>query len=148
MHRDFCGEGYSKSFAALEAPNNLETRNTWSNHFQYQKKLFHQNYWGNLLLHKKHEPSQLLDPQYIFEHGQKYEYFQVGIVQVGVKALNSQHDDIGSTSILLCLRDKRILDFNVSLLSVLQSSLADGPVHFNYYPNLKVSLQDKILWMF
>lgn len=103
---------------------------------------------GTILLHKKHEPNQLLDPQYIFEHGQKYEYFQVGIVQVGVKALNSQHDDIGSTSILLCLRDKRILDFNVSLLSVLQSSLADGPVHFNYYPNLKVSLQDKILWMF
>lgn len=36
-----------------------------------------------------------------------------------------------------------MLDFNDSLLSVLQSSLVDGPIYFNYFPNFTVSLLDR-----
>lgn len=98
---------------------------------------------GTILLHKKHEPK----PQSItWSTIHIWTWTKVWIFSnrnSPGSCQSTQHDDIGSTSILLCLRHKRILDFNVFLLSVLQSILADGHVHFNYYPNLKVSLQDK-----
>ncbi|KAJ4709855.1 MP domain-containing protein [Melia azedarach] len=70
----------------------------------------------------------------------KFKFLHLGLVQVGIKPLTRE---IRDASVLLCLRDGRFLNFNDSLLSVLESRLAEGPVHFNYFPNFMVYLQDK-----
>ena len=45
------------------------------------------------------------------------------------------------------LRDARNLNFNNSLLAVLNSNLESGPVYFDCYPNFTVGLHDpKILY--
>ncbi|KAJ0038879.1 hypothetical protein Pint_22051 [Pistacia integerrima] len=90
-------------------------------------------------LSNKLECIKLFDQQAVRRHTEKYKYLHIGLVQVGVRPLT--HEGV-NTSILLCLRDKRLLDFNNSLLSVLQSSLVDGPVYFNCFPNIMVFLQD------
>ncbi|KAI5343954.1 hypothetical protein L3X38_011830 [Prunus dulcis] len=38
-------------------------------------------------------------------------------------------------SILLCLRDARFTEFSDSTLGVIESSLCNGPVHFDCYPD-------------
>ncbi|KAI5340907.1 hypothetical protein L3X38_020181 [Prunus dulcis] len=45
-------------------------------------------------------------------------------------------------SILLCLRDARFTEFSDSTLGVIESSLCNGPVHFDCYPDFTVSLSD------
>ena len=47
------------------------------------------------------------------------------------------------TSLLVCLRDARHIQFSDSLLGMIESSLCHGPVYFNCYPNFTVSLTDK-----
>ncbi|KAJ8552789.1 hypothetical protein K7X08_020182 [Anisodus acutangulus] len=61
-------------------------------------------------------------------------------VQVAVKPLYRLGLD---TPICLLLRDARMLNFEDSLLGVLQSNLARGPVYFNCYPNFSVDIQDE-----
>ena len=48
-----------------------------------------------------------------------------------------------NTSVLLCLRDDRHLRFNDSLLGMMETSLHNGPVYFNCYPNFALSLSDR-----
>ena len=48
-----------------------------------------------------------------------------------------------NTSILLCLRDDRHLRFNDSLLGMMETSLHNGPLYFNCYPNFALSLSDR-----
>lgn len=43
---------------------------------------------------------------------------------------------------MMCLRDKRHLRFNDSLLSCITPSLSERPVYFNSFPNFSVSLLD------
>jgi hypothetical protein len=45
-------------------------------------------------------------------------------------------------SVLLCLRDARFLQFRPSILGMIQSSVYAGPVHFDVFPNMSVSLDD------
>ncbi|XP_057454897.1 uncharacterized protein LOC130746323 [Lotus japonicus] len=46
-------------------------------------------------------------------------------------------------AVLLCLRDTRHNNFHDSLLGTIESSLSHGPIFFNCYPDLTVSLDDK-----
>jgi hypothetical protein len=63
----------------------------------------------------------------------------VGSVQVAVKPLTR----LGiNASVLLCLRDARLINFRTSILGMIQSSLFNGPVHFDVFPNLTLSLDD------
>jgi hypothetical protein len=63
----------------------------------------------------------------------------VGSVQVAVKPLTR----LGiNASVLLCLRDARFINFRTSILGMIQSSLFNGPVHFDVFPNLTLSLDD------
>jgi hypothetical protein len=48
-----------------------------------------------------------------------------------------------NTSILAVLRDARFQNFQYSLLSSIESSLCSGPVSFDCYPNITISLKDK-----
>ncbi|KAG7958992.1 hypothetical protein I3843_10G049000 [Carya illinoinensis] len=72
------------------------------------------------------------------EKGYKFMHIasvQVAIVPLVRKGINA--------CVLLCLRDDRFKQFNDSVLGIVQTSLIDGPVHFNCYPDLTVDLFDK-----
>ena len=42
----------------------------------------------------------------------------------------------------MALRDTRLIRFNDSLLGTIESSLSNGPIHFDCFPNLIVALDD------
>jgi hypothetical protein len=63
----------------------------------------------------------------------------VGSVQVAVKPLTGLEIN---ASVLLCLRDARFINFRISILGMIQSSLFNGPIHFDVFPNLTLSLDD------
>jgi hypothetical protein len=69
----------------------------------------------------------------------KYKFLHIGPVQVAVKPLTRLGID---TSVLLCLRDARFLKCKTNILGMIQSSVYAGPVHFDVYPNMSVSLDD------
>ena len=76
----------------------------------------------------------------INRHKEKYVFLHVGLVHVAVKPLTRE---ALNTSVLLCLRDDRHLRFNDSLLGMMETSLHNGPVYFNCYPNFALSLSDR-----
>ncbi|KAH9742480.1 hypothetical protein KPL70_002960 [Citrus sinensis] len=69
-----------------------------------------------------------------------FNYVHIGLIQVGIKPLTKEGLD---TSILAVLRDGRFISFNDSLLSSIESSLCKGPISFDCYPNITISLKDK-----
>ena len=61
----------------------------------------------------------------------------IGSVQVAVKPLTR----LGiNASILLCLCDARLVNFRISTLGMIQSSLFNNPIHFDAFPNLTLAL--------
>lgn len=86
------------------------------------------------------ETIKLLSSDPIVEHGKKYNYLHLGLVQVGLKPLTKGGLD---TSVCLVLRDKRHLNFTNSRLGMVESSLRRGPINFEVFPNFSVSLADK-----
>ena len=42
----------------------------------------------------------------------------------------------------MCLRDARFKIFKDSILGMIIASMYDGPVYFNYYPDLTLTLDD------
>ncbi|KAH9800890.1 hypothetical protein KPL71_000829 [Citrus sinensis] len=69
-----------------------------------------------------------------------FNYVHIGLIQVGIKPLTKEGLD---TSILAVLRDGRFISFDDSLLSSIESSLCKGPISFDCYPNITISLKDK-----
>ena len=69
-----------------------------------------------------------------------FNYIHIGLIQVGIKPLTKEGLN---TSILAVLRDGRFISFDDSLLSSIESSLCKGPISFDCYPNITVSLKDK-----
>jgi hypothetical protein len=69
-----------------------------------------------------------------------FSFIHFGLVQVVVKPLTRQGLNI---SILLCLRDGRFKIYKDALLGMVESSLFQGPIYFNCYPNFVVSLTDE-----
>ncbi|KAH9686636.1 hypothetical protein KPL70_014425 [Citrus sinensis] len=69
-----------------------------------------------------------------------FNYVHIGLIQVGIKPLTKEGLD---TSILVVLRDGRFISFDDSLLSSIESSLCKGPISFDCYPNITISLKDK-----
>jgi hypothetical protein len=68
-----------------------------------------------------------------------YKFMHVGSVQVAVKPLTRLSIN---ASVLLCLRDARFINFRTSILGMIQSSLFNGPIHFDVFPNLTLALND------
>ncbi|KAG5610061.1 hypothetical protein H5410_021342 [Solanum commersonii] len=64
----------------------------------------------------------------------------IGLVQVAVKPLYRLGLDV---LIFLLLRDNKLLNFDDSLLAVLQSNLANDPVYFNCYPNYSIDINNQ-----
>lgn len=69
----------------------------------------------------------------------KFKYLHIGLIQVALKPLTL----LGTkTSLIAMLRDARDQTPSSSIMGAVQTSLSSGPVYFNVYPNLKLSLTD------
>ncbi|XP_021598814.1 uncharacterized protein LOC110604813 [Manihot esculenta] len=90
-------------------------------------------------VHGDMQSLSLLSEELIKRHQEKYSFLHIGMIQVAVKPATR----LGiNTTAMLCVRDKRHFKFNDSLLGVVESSLCDGPIFFQCYPNLTLSLTD------
>ena len=83
---------------------------------------------------------RLLDSKSIEKHKKDgYNFIHFGMIQVVAKPLTR----LGlNTSIIMCLRDNRHLDYRDSIIGVVQAGLNDGPVYFQCFPNFTVRLRD------
>ena len=61
------------------------------------------------------------------------------LIQVGINPLTQQGKN---ASVLLCLRDARFINYNASVMGMMESGLHKGPVHFNCFPDFTLSLRD------
>ena len=95
----------------------------------------------DIQLTKPFKTIQLLSKKSMQKHlARNYKYIHVGLVQVSIKPLTKKGLN---TSILVVLRDARFHNFQDSLLSSIESSLCSGPVSFDCYPNITISLKDR-----
>ena len=85
------------------------------------------------------ESIKLLIAADIDRYKKDFKFLHIGLVQVAVKPLFRKGLNI---PICLLLRDDRLLNFDDSLLGILESNLADGPVYFNCYTNFSVDIND------
>ena len=83
---------------------------------------------------------RLLDSKFIDKHkkdGNNFIHFCM--IQVAAKPLTI----LGlNTSIVMCLRDNRHLDYRDYIIGAVQAGLNDGPVYFQCFPNFTVRLRD------
>ncbi|KAG4963119.1 hypothetical protein JHK85_040562 [Glycine max] len=86
------------------------------------------------------EEFHLLSKNSIYEHSRKYKYLHIGCVQVAIKPLIDMGID---AVVLMCLRDIRHNKFEDSLIGTVETSLGQGPIYFNCYPNKTVNLMDR-----
>ncbi|GAV61981.1 LOW QUALITY PROTEIN: MP domain-containing protein, partial [Cephalotus follicularis] len=89
---------------------------------------------------KTQQNIQLLDEKTIKELAKNFKYIHFALVQVTIKPLTRQGLN---TSILACLRDARHLNFDDSLIGAIETSLCNGPVYFDRYPDSTIFLTDK-----
>jgi hypothetical protein len=83
---------------------------------------------------------QLFDKEFVeASKAKKYRFLHIGYVQIAVKPLTRLGID---ASVLLCLRDARFLNFRASTVGMIQSFVYAGPIHFDVFPNMSVSLDD------
>jgi hypothetical protein len=81
-----------------------------------------------------------LSRQEIDKNINNFSFIHIGLVQVAVKPLTRQGLN---TSVFLGLRDGRFTVYQDALLGIVESSLYNGPIYFDCYPNFAVSLKDK-----
>ena len=58
---------------------------------------------------------------------------------MGINPLTQQGTN---TSVLLCLRDARFIDYHASVMGMMESGLHKGLVHFNCFSDFTLSLRD------
>ncbi|KAG5595776.1 hypothetical protein H5410_037008 [Solanum commersonii] len=83
---------------------------------------------------------RLLSDNDIAPYRDIYRFMHIGLVQVAFKPLTLRGLP---ESFIAALRDGRNHNWKKSLIGTIQTSLAYGPVYFNAYPNLQISLQDE-----
>jgi hypothetical protein len=104
--------------------------------FEYVVKTVEQTY----AISRNNTMFQLFNKKFVnISRSKGFKFLHIGSVQVAVKPLTRLGID---ASVLLCLNDARFNKFKTSILGMIQSSLYAGPVHFDVFPNLTVSLED------
>ena len=89
---------------------------------------------------RTHEKCCLFNRRNINEFlAKKSNYLHIGLVQVAIKPLTQKGIN---ASVFMCLRDARFKDLDTSILGMITSSLFDGPVYFNCYPDITLALDD------
>lgn len=81
----------------------------------------------------------LLNLEEITSYAKNYKYIDIGLIQIAFKPLTLRELN---ASILACLRDVKCLNWAHFLMGVMETSLCHGPVYFNTFPNLSLSLTD------
>ena len=81
------------------------------------------------------EEFHLLSNKSIYEYSRKYKHLHIDCVQVAIKPLIDMGID---AAVLMCLRDIRHNKFKDSLIGKVETSLGQGLVYFNCYPNKTV----------
>ena len=94
---------------------------------------------STIAINNSSEIVRLLKDKDLDRYKSSFNYLHIGLVQVAVKPLFRRGLDI---PVCVLLRDDRFLNFDDSLLGLLQSNLTDGPVYFNCYPNFSVDIND------
>ena len=74
-----------------------------------------------------------------FIAAKKFSYLHIGLVQVAIKPLTRKGINV---FVLMCLRDARFKNFKDSILGMNTTSLYDGPIYFNCYPDITLALDD------
>lgn len=83
---------------------------------------------------------KLLNLSDLVRYKKDYNFIHVGLVQVAFKPLTLQGLP---ESFIAVLRDARNLNWKQSLMGIIETSLAHGPVYFDVYPDLHLSLSDQ-----
>jgi hypothetical protein len=91
-------------------------------------------------LRQSFETIQLLSEKEINKNKDNFSFIHIGLVQVAVKPLTRQGLN---TSVFLGLRDGRFKIYQDALLGMVESSLYNGPIYFDCYPNFAVSLTNE-----
>ena len=87
-----------------------------------------------------HGTFRLLSESDFSPYRENYRFVHIGLVQVAFKPLTLRGLP---ESFIAALRDGRNQNWKKSLIGTVQTSLAYGPVYFNAYPNLQISLNDE-----
>jgi hypothetical protein len=109
-------------------------KSTWR--FEYSVRTVEQTF----VISCNNSTFQLFNKKFIENSKAKdYKFLHVGSVQVAIKPLTR----LGINAyVLLCLHDARFINFRISIIGMIQSSLFNGPIYFDVFPNLTISLDD------
>ncbi|GAV70455.1 MP domain-containing protein [Cephalotus follicularis] len=108
------------------------------NLFNFTKRI--QTIEQTIKIIKTQQNIQLLDEKTIKELAKNFKYIHFALVQVIIKPLTRQGLN---TYVLACLCNARHLNFDDSLIGAIETSLCNGLVYFDGYPDLTISLTDK-----
>ncbi|GAV65639.1 MP domain-containing protein, partial [Cephalotus follicularis] len=108
------------------------------NPFNFTKRI--QTIEQTIKITKTQQNIQLLDKITVKELAKKFKYMHFALVRVTIKQLTRQGLN---TSVLACLHAARHLNFDDFLIEAIEISLYNGPVYFDGYPDLTISLTDK-----
>ena len=105
-------------------------------YFRYKVRIVEQTF----SISKTHEKCCLFSNRNINDFlAKKFSYLHIGLVQVAVKPLTRKGIN---ASVLMCLRDARFKNFSDSILGMITASLYDGPIYFDCYPDISLTLDD------
>ena len=122
----------------------IDTRNVYK--ISWAENAFHSAYKVRTIeqifsISKTHEKCCFFSKKNIgeFVATKKFSYLHIGMVQVAIKPLTRKGIN---AFVLMCLCDARFKNFKDSILGMITTSLYDGPVYFNCYPDLTLALDD------
>ncbi|XP_070006068.1 uncharacterized protein [Nicotiana sylvestris] len=93
-----------------------------------------------LTVDSDHATFRLLSENDLAHYRDSHRFLHIGLIQVAFKPLTLRGLP---ESFIAALRDSRNQNWKKSLIGTVQTSLAYGPVYFNAYPNLQISLNDE-----
>lgn len=135
----------------IEFPTEIEELNKWTipkiqpkeiyqiGTFDFRSSIAIKTMERTVQLNNNEQLLKLLAIEDISPYLDNYNFLHIGLIQIALKPLTLQGLN---ASLITSLRDGRCLDWAKSLMGVMQTSLCHGPVYFNVYPNLSLSLTD------
>ena len=123
----------------LVPQNKIYKRTTFSN-ISFLSNYIIKTVERTYFLKQNFETIKLLNSDDIDKHIKNFSFIYFGLVQVAVKPLTRQGLN---TNVLLCLRDGRFKIYKDALLGMVESSIFQGSIYFNCYPNFAISLTDE-----
>ena len=149
--RNLTKEKSVKNSNLIEYPTEIEDLNKWSipkvpakqiyniGMFDFKSSVAIKTMKKSIQVDNTKQSIKLLNEEDLLLFINKYNFIHIGLIQIALKPLTLQGLN---ASLLTSLRDVRCLDYVQSLIGVMQTSLCHGPVYFNVYPNLSISLTD------